>query len=335
MYTARRYPIASALAWSFRHWRGPLIWSGIVFALYHFLHLHSIHLPLKTLGVLGTAVAFYLGFKGNAAYGRLWEARKIWGGIVNSSRTWAVHVRDFIRTSNTSDVALDRVHQEMIYRHIAWLGALRTQLRRRKSWEVSGRADQYRKTLGTVDMSADVLRSRIEEFIDEDELDWLMARKNQATQILAKQSERLRELREEDRMDDFRHVELARLVETLYTLQGKAERIKNFPLPRQYSSANWWFVAIFVLALPFAMVPLFAELPGLYSKWLAIPVCTILGWVFLVWDTIIDWSENPFEGLTNDVPIDALARTIEIDMREILGETELPSPATPQRNILM
>jgi len=335
MFIRRRFSFFLAVLWTKWIWLFLFLWSGAVYAVYHFLGLHYIALPAAPLAVLGTAVSFYLGFKGNAAYDRLWEARKIWGGIVNSSRTWGVFVNDYISAHFSSDPIdsgeLKKIHIELIYRHIAWLAALRTQLRRRKPWEIQDKFSQARRSdYGTNDTSDQVLRSRIAPYIKDKELDWVMCRQNQATQLLARQSRRLRELRQTELVDDFRHMELGKLIEEFYTLQGKCERIKNFPLPRQYATANKWFVVMFVAAVPLTLIGSFENMPGQIMPWLAIPVSTLLGWVFLVWDRIIEYSENPFEGLINDVPIDSLARTIEIDLRDMLQEESLPPPLAAQ-----
>ena len=174
------------------------------------------------------------------------------------------------------------------------------------------------------------IRKRLSPYIDEDELNAIMAQKNRATQLVRKQGERLKELYAEQRIEDFRHMELVNLLEELYTLQGKCERIKNYPLPRQYATANHWFVKIFLLLLPFALIGAFHgdELPEAYV-WMTVPSSIIVGWVFWVWDVVVDYSENPFEGLINDIPIDSLSRTIEIDLRQMLGEEDVPPSLEP------
>ena len=339
MYVRRHFPFRRALGWTWDYIAGVTIWSTAVFALYHFAGLRWLSLPPTPLSILGTAVAFYLGFKGNTAYGRLWEARQIWGGIVNSSRTWAIFVRDYVTThfvqADAEHDALETVHRELVHRHIAWLHALRTILRRRKPWETHMKsAREFRLAHGTENMSDAVLEARLTPYLKPDELRQVMAAANPATRIIANQSARARELHASGLLDDFRHIELGDLLETLYTLQGKCERIKNFPLPRQYASANTWFVSIFVLCVPLALVHLFAQLPGGVAPWLAIPVGTTLGWVFLVWNKIVDWSENPFEGLANDTPIDSLTRTIEIDLLELIDEPA-PAPLEPKNDVAM
>lgn len=329
MYTQPRFELIGALRWTRSVFPPAIAWAGFAVGIHEGLGWHWLTLPPLPVSILGTAVAFYLGFKGNAAYDRLWEARKIWGGIVNSSRTWGSHVVSMIHDAPDGLDDTAELHRELIYRHVAWLGALRTQLRRPKPWEHrTEENDVFRKHHGTYDMSPEVLANRIRPFVADDELEWLMDRKNQATQVLATQGRRLTELSNAGRLDPYPYVELQRLIETFYTLQGKCERIKNFPLPRQYATTNTWFVKAFILAVPFALVAPFAALgPG--AAWLAVPCSVALSWIFYMWDTVLDYSENPFEGMINDIPMDAMSRTIEIDLREMLGELDLPPKLEP------
>ncbi|MEM6925492.1 MAG: bestrophin family ion channel [Myxococcota bacterium] len=334
MYARRQFSFGATLRWSYRGGVYAGIWAFVVTVAHTGLGLYWLALPALPVTILGTAVSFYLGFKGNSAYDRLWEARKIWGGIVNTSRTWGAHVTTMVTDRlvvETPAVALADVHRELVLRHVAWLHALRTQLRRRKAWEhVLERSEEVRKLRGLYDMSADRLRGRIEDYVPTDELEALMAQTNQATQLVRRQSERLRDLRDEHRIDDFRHMELARLLEELYTLQGKCERIKNFPLPRQYASANQWFMIVFLALVPMSLLGLFGV--DHWTAWLTVPMSMIVGWVFTTWDLVVDFSENPFEGLVNDIPVDALSRTIEIDLLQMLGDTETPPPLSPNEN---
>lgn len=307
----------------------------IVCCLWHFTEHRWLQAPALLLTVMGTAVSFYLGFKGNSAYGRLWEARKIWGGIVNSSRTWAIHVTGMVGADAPGEQAA-AAHRELVYRHIGWLAALRLQLRRPKPWEHrdSERWDELRKKWDTLDCGKEHVAEALAPLIDADELAAIMPRANTATQLLHRQGQQLKRLRQADQIDDFRHMELARLLEEFFTLQGKAERIKNFPLPRQYATAAHLFVLTFLQLLPLGLAPICAAMgPGML--WMTIPASMLLAWVFTLWDGVVDYSENPFEGLINDIPMTALSRTIEIDMRQILGETETPPPVQPIDDVLM
>ena len=120
----------------------------------------------------------------------------------------------------------------------------------------------------------------------------------------------------------------------LYDQQGKCERIKNFPYPRQFASINLFFIWLFVILLPFGMLNEFQKL-GEHYVWLTIPFSIVVSWVFVSMEKVGESTENPFEGSANDVPITALSRTIEIDLRDMLNEENLPSPLTAENKILM
>ncbi|MEO0778876.1 MAG: bestrophin family ion channel, partial [Bacteroidota bacterium] len=116
-------------------------------------------------------------------------------------------------------------------------------------------------------------------------------------------------------------------------LQGKAERIKNFPFPRQYATVNYFFVVLFVFLLPFGMLSVFVNPSQSHLIWFTIPFTVVVSWVFWTMEMIGDYSENPFEGLYNDVPITSMARGIEIDIRQMLDETELPPSIQPTSHL--
>ena len=156
-----------------------------------------------------------------------------------------------------------------------------------------------------------------------------MSKGNKASHLLSLQSKDLLKLKLDGQIDDFRHMELEKMLGEFYNLQGKSERIKNFPFPRQYASVNYIFVWIFLFLLPFGMLNIFSDTAHLNSSWLVFPFTLLVSWVFILMEMIGDYSENPFEGLYNDVPISSLARSIEIDIRQMLDETDLPKPVEP------
>lgn len=125
-----------------------------------------------------------------------------------------------------------------------------------------------------------------------------------------------------------------RFCSELYNQEGKAERIKNFPFPRQYAFFGEVFVVIFACLLPFGLISEFAKL-GESFVWLTVPFCLLISWIFVTMEKVGDTSENPFENNLNDVPMTAICRAIEIDLREMLGETDLPQPMQAECDILM
>ena len=131
-----------------------------------------------------------------------------------------------------------------------------------------------------------------------------------------------------------RQLDMQTVLNDFYGHQGRAEHIKKFPLPRQYANLSFIFNCIFIFLLPLGIVAEFAKL-GEARVWLMIPFGTIVGWIYVVMELIGDYSENPFEGLGTDVPMLSICRTIEIDMLQILGDTEIPKPIHPVNDVLM
>ncbi len=124
-------------------------WAILVVLLYSYFELQWIDLPSMPLAVIGTAVAFYIGFKNNHAYERVWEARKIWGGIINDSRSWGASVRSYIGNMNSDKSLQNRelasIHKRILYRHIAWCYTLRSQLLIPTPWEHINQGKQQQK----------------------------------------------------------------------------------------------------------------------------------------------------------------------------------------------
>jgi len=128
-------------------------------------------------------------------------------------------------------------------------------------------------------------------------------------------------------------MEMEKMLLEFYNHQGASERIKNFPYPRQYATLNKWFISIFSVLTPLAMLQEFEKLGG-NLVWLSIPFSALACWVFTTMEKIGESSESPFEGSANDVPITSMSRGIEIDLREMFGETGIPPALKPQNNIL-
>lgn len=322
-------------------------WSLAAVLIFHFTHASRwVDIPWLPVSLVGTAVAFYVGFKNNSAYDRMWEARKIWGAIVNSSRAWGIGARSFVTNhvqgkTNLSADELAEIHKRLIHRHIAWTYALRSQLLVTKSWEhasqpgLTGKnARYYQKQFGIGLVDDEVTREELKEFLCNEEFDECLSFQNAATQIIASQAADLQELSSRHLIDDFRHVSLQKLLNELYDHQGKAERIKNYPLPRQYANVSSIFVKIFIILMPFGMASEFSEI-GEYGIWLSIPFSVLVGWVFTMMETVGDYSENPFQGMANDIPMLSICRTIEIDLREMLRESHIPAPIQPKNGVLM
>ncbi len=286
-------------------------------------------IPWQPISIIGIAVAFYLGFKNNSSYDRTWEARKIWGSIVNNSRSFGAAVNAFVKGSDD-----EKVKKELIYRHVAWLTALRHQLRLSRPWEHSKNRLNRLYAPTVCEDFTNRLEKELLRYISKEELNSIQTKSNIATQLMNIQSKRLQELRDSNYFEDFRHMELHQLIVSFYEDQGKSERIKNFPFPRQYASTALWLTLVFAAFVPFGLLDVFKS-----TEWQGYLLCSVFSaliiWVFFLMEKIGDYSENPFEGTYNDVPITSIARTIEIDLREMLNDTNIPSPIEAENGFLM
>lgn len=359
MHTGKRYRLRELLLYTKHETLFMTVVAAVPTVLSVGLGWRWIEVPWVPIAMLGTASAFTVGFRNNATYARTWEARQIWGAIVNTSRTWGIMARDLVGSA-TAAVRSERLvgaagsggesppaftpHVEgpgedarvLVHRHIAWLTALRYQLREPRTWENMDRADNqaYQRAYFTIAERDGRLPDELRRLLGDAEAEQVLAHANRATAILALQSAHLRALADAGTIDSYRHVAMVGQLEALYDHQGRSERIKNFPYPRQFATLNYWFIRLFVWLVPFGMLQEFHRLPTV-AIWLTIPFSVIVTWLFLALEKIGESTENPFEGNANDVPITALSRTIEIDLRQMLGERDVPPPLAPTHNILM
>lgn len=340
MYIQRRFSFKSVLIWTKREIIFFTVFSTAITILYEFLNIKWLQVPLAPVALVGTAVAFMVGFQNNAAYDRIWEARKIWGGIVNASRSLIIMVKDSFymhRAEATKEET--EVIRTITHRHIAWLTALRYAMRTKKTWEASYEAIHEKETYAyNIPENNSPLEVELKPHLSQEEFDYVMRHDNKPNAIISLQSKHLRQLTNEKKLWDFSLLNLQQLLQELTTLQGQSERIKNFPYPKQYGSIGYHFVHIFMWLLPMAIIPMFAimgteiantnQLIGEYFVWFNIPFTVIVIWVFNTMLRIGLAGENPFEGSPNDVPISNIARGITRDILQIIDEDpdHIPAP---------
>jgi ion channel-forming bestrophin family protein len=341
MYTKKIYKATDLIMWTrFETYIFTII-AVVWVSMYYFFNLEWLKVPWTPLALIGTAVAFVIGFQNNAAYGRIWEARMIWGGIVNTSRTFGMFVQDMLTNEYAKKtMTAEELNQEikiLTYRHIAWLTALRHAMRISKPWETTSRHITNQEWgLKPPEINA-VLEDDLKPYLSENDMKYVMDKNNKQTAILYQQSHHLRQLKEQGIIWEFSFLELENIIQELFTLQGKSERIKNFPYPRQFATLNHFFMWIFVFFLPLALVPQFADIGKEFTAtypiisdifiWFSVPFYIVIAWIFHTMERIGRTGENPFEGTSNDVPISTIARGIEIDLRQNLGEDKNDIPA--------
>ena len=296
-----------------------LIYNTLICFLYGPLNVHVLDIPWQPVALLGTAVAFYIGFKSNGSYDRFWEGRQLWGSIVNTSRVWAIRVFDFVQATpddlTPDEPALTELRRRLLYRQMAWCNALRLHLRRQ---------------------TADLWDTEVAPFLPTEEARSAKFLSNPSTHLLRRQSIELHELVRRGLLTEFRQVALMQTIQDLLNAQGGCERIKNTPFPRQFAYFSFVFVWIFAAILPLGLVEEFDSrlALGQFHVWLMVPFSVLVSWVFNVIEVVGHTSENPFENDIYDVPMTSVCRSIEIDLRELLEETELPDKIAAVDDVL-
>lgn len=342
MYTRKVFRAKDMARWTRYETLLFITYVTLVVLAYVFLELHWLTIPWTPLALIGTAVAFVIGFQNNSAYGRIWEARTIWGGIVNTSRSFGMYVKDMVTNehalSKRTEAELKEEVRLLTYRHIAWLTALRHAMRQPRTWEtlMNERTNREWSSMITPPEKKISVEDDMKTYLSDEDLRYVMSKDNKQTAVLYLQSAHLRKLKEQGLIWEFSFLEIESLVKELFDLQGKSERIKNFPYPRHFATLNHYFMWIFVALLPLALVPQFMEIGSRISDdlpligslfiWLSVPFYLAVAWVFHTMERIGRTGENPFEGSANDVPISSIARGIEIDLRQNLGETPAEIP---------
>lgn len=353
MYTKKKYSARQMLIWTRRELRFFFISALIVTILFEIVGLRYLQVPWTALALIGTAVAFLIGFQSNAVYGRLWEARKIWGGIVNDSRMFGIMVKDMITNEHAKDPATEdellAIKKTIVFRHIAWLTSLRHAMRQIKPWETfrsNKKNQQFVDVLHIPELESS-LEDDLKKHLSAEQYDEVLSKTNRANAVMTLQSDHLRQLKERGLIWEFSFLELEAKISALITHQGKSERIKNFPYPRQYATLGYDLVNTFILLLPFGIIPAFANLGKTFADvfpliapyfvWLGVPFSAMIAWVFNTMQRIGTVGENPFEGSANDVPISTISRGIEIDLLEIIGmdKADIPGPVPADFDVQM
>ena len=343
MYIRRNLEWKLILRFAWPYLLATALWSFLVYAAFRWLDWAWLDIPFEPLTLLGIAVAFFLGFKNSQSYDRFWDARKVWGNILAQSRNWGLRVLTLVSTEDLRGMSAAQLRAEqrsLIYRHFAWVHALRLQLRQPAPFSIE--ESMITTRVFPHHAGEDEINEVIRPFLSEAEHRTMMRRFNVATQLLRKQAEHLRQLKEQyGALDGFDQDMCMHVLERCALLQTECEGIKSTPFPRQYSYFARLFTYVFVLLLPFGLLDIFGDEivgqgdqePDWYTV-LMVPMTVIIGGIFLLWDLIGSNSEDPFEHRFNDVPMTALCREIEIDLRDMLDESPLPEEVAPRENIL-
>ena len=260
------------------------------------------HIPLVLISVPGTVIGLLLGFRTNSAYDRWWEARIIWGAIVNDSRTWVRQLMTFIPFKSMDDPNYEIIRY-MSLRHVAWNYTLTRHLRK----QFPGK--------------------NLENYLKADEIKDLEGKNNYPNALLFNQAMDLKKLYENNLINKFQFIQLDSTLSRFTESMGKCERIKNTVFPSSYSLLVDLLIYLWIIFLPFGLIDVIG--------FILIPATVTLAFAFLVIDRIAVYMQDPFENFATDTPMLALSRTIEINIRQELHEKEVPDPLQAHNGVLM
>ncbi|MCX4170272.1 MULTISPECIES: bestrophin family protein [Paraburkholderia] len=320
MHLGKSYKLLEFLIWTRRQIYGLLVCGSVPVALYKFFALTWLSVPLTIVVLLGTATSFIVGFKNVQTYNRAMDALDIWIDILSRSRRWGQIARDLVKDEDIS--------RKLVYRHLAWLTALRYELRRPRIWESTSKRSnaEYRRFYRVPEWERDI-SELLPEYLSPSETTQALSSTSIATFVLSLQGASLKMLHIAGHLNSSFYMELQRAVGDFIDLQSRSERFKNFPYPRQYATVSSLFVRFFCLLFPFGLLHEFDKLNDGVSGfmhgnmvWLVVPCSVAVSWMYTSLEQVGESTENPFEGGANDVPISTLCSIIERDLKEMLGE---------------
>lgn len=258
------------------------------------------------LSIFGGAIGVIVGFRNTSSYQRWWEARTLWGAIVNYSRTFARQSLTMIivpRDGSAEDRRrAEEIRQRLVLLQVAYVHSLRCQLRSQAAWP------------------------GLDSFYSAQQMEIVRSQRNIPIFIQKEMSELLTECLTSGWLDSVRWTLIDQSLAALMNAQGGAERIKNTPMPRQYDYLPRLFVRLYCFLLPFGMV---ASL-GMFT-----PVgSSLVGLIFLALDEVGRDLENPFENREHDIPMSSISQTIEINLKQLLRQAEIPVPEPAVKGIL-
>lgn len=268
----------------------------IIGTLVHYLTAHFENvipvMPITVPAFIGTAISVILSFKLSQSYDRWWEARKIWGSIVNDSRSFVLQLQSFVARENQKEV------KEIAFRHIAWCYSLGQSLRGLDATE------------------------NLTNFISKEDLQEIEKHSNKPLALLQLNTLQILELKEKRAMSLFSQIQINTTLVSFSNAMGMAERIKNTIFPVTYRIFLHFFIYIFIVTLSIALRDI--------KSYFEIPLLLTISTMFFLLERSATHMQDPFRNRPTDTPMTAIARTIEINIKELLKESEIPKPREPE-----
>ncbi|GGE65529.1 putative membrane protein [Pedobacter psychrotolerans] len=248
-------------------------------------------MPIAIPTFIGTAISVILSFKINQSYDRWWEARKIWGSIVNDSRSFVLQLQSFISHNKNDEI------KELAYRHIAWCFSLGQSLRGNNALE------------------------NLDRYISDKDLKAIESHNNKPLALLQLNTLQIADLREKGELELFSHIQINNTLVNFSNAMGMAERIKSTVFPKTYRLFLHFFIYIFVVTLSIALRNI--------DSFFEIPLLLVISSAFFLLEKSATHLQEPFNNKPTDTAVTTIATTIEINIKQLLGEDNVPEPLAP------
>lgn len=249
-------------------------------------------MPLTIPAFIGTAISVILSFKLNQSYDRWWEARKIWGSIVNDSRSFVLQLQSFVSKDKQTEI------KEIAYRHIAWCYSLGQSLRGQNATD------------------------NLNQFIANSDIEKLSNHNNKPLGLLQQNTLQILSLKENNKLDIFGQIQINHTLVNFSNAMGMAERIKSTVFPVTYRLFLHFFIYIFVITLSIALRDI--------ESYFELPLLLTISSAFFLLERSATHLQDPFMNRPTDTAMTTISRTIEINIKQLLGENEIPKPIEPE-----
>ncbi|MCB9262885.1 MAG: hypothetical protein H6607_10975 [Flavobacteriales bacterium] len=247
-------------------------------------------MPIAIPAFIGTAISVLLSFKLNQSYDRWWEARKVWGAIVNDSRSLVLQLQMFLAEGNKESI------RRISFRHIAWLYSLTQSLRKLPNME------------------------NLEEFLSAEDMEAIKKHNNKPLALMQLNAKELADLKNKNQMDSFSLIQINNTLVEFSNHMGKCERIKNTVFPTTYRKFLHWTIYLFTVTLSISLRDI--------ESYFELPLLLAISSAFFLLERSATHMQDPFDNKPTDTPMTTISRNIEINLKQLLGEKDIPKPIT-------
>ena len=248
-------------------------------------------MPLTIPAFIGTAISILLSFKLSQSYDRWWEARKIWGAIVNDSRSLVIQLQTLVSQSNDTEI------RKIALRQIAWCYSLGQSLR----------------GLNPID--------NLDKYLSQEDLEEIKQHANKPLALIQLHAKDIKALKDAGHLELFSQLQLDSTLVRLCDAQGKAERIKSTVFPVTYRLFLHAIIYLFVVTLSISL----KDVAGFYE----VPLLMVISAAFFLLERSARHMQDPFENKPTDTAMTAIATTIEINIKQLIKEGDIPEPHKP------